>query len=148
MQYDMTLGVYIHTSKRIFFQICMLVLCPNKLGYLTWLFLHQKGERGVGIYNSGELFTIGSWRVFFLFLGYFIPICWEVMVMISYLGSWLGLVCLMCAPITFGCLVHLLMLFLWKSIWCVEVPKGVSFFLWTAARDEIFTIDNIVKRGP
>ena len=75
MQYDMTLGVYIHTSKRIFFQICMLVLCPNKLGFLTWLFLHQNGERGVGIYNSGELFTIGSWRVFFLFLSYFIPIC-------------------------------------------------------------------------
>ena len=85
MQYDMTLGVYIHTSKRIFFQICMLVLCPNKLGYLTWLFLHQKGEKGVGIYNPARF---SDWELKgVLFLSYFIPICREVRVMIGYLGS-------------------------------------------------------------
>ena len=37
--------------------------------------------------------------------------------------------------------------FPWKCIWCAKVPKRVSFFLWTAARDGILTIDNLVKRG-
>ena len=32
----------------------MLVLCLKKLGSLTWLFLHQKGEKGVGIYNPAR----------------------------------------------------------------------------------------------
>ena len=31
--------------------------------------------------------------------------------------------------------------FPWQSIWCVKVPKRVSFFLWTAVRDDILTID-------
>ena len=55
-------------------QICLHVLCLKKSGFLTWLFLHQKGK-GVGIYNSVELFMIGSWRVYVLFLRFFIPIC-------------------------------------------------------------------------
>ena len=38
-------------------------------------------------------------------------------------------------------------LFPWECIWCAKVPKWVSFFLWTAARDGILTIDNLVKRG-
>ena len=33
------------------------------------------------------------------------------------------------------------------GIWCANVPKQVSFFLWTAANDGILTIDNLVKRG-
>ena len=37
--------------------------------------------------------------------------------------------------------------FPWKSIWCVKVPKMVSFFLWTTTRDGKLTIDNLVKRG-
>ena len=36
--------------------------------------------------------------------------------------------------------------FPWKNIWCIKVPKRVSFFLWTAARDGILTIDNLVKK--
>ena len=32
--------------------------------------------------------------------------------------------------------------FLWQNIWCVKVPKRVSFFLWTAARGGILTIDS------
>ena len=36
--------------------------------------------------------------------------------------------------------------FPWKSIWCVKVPKRVAFFLWTTARGEILTIDNLVKK--
>ena len=31
--------------------------------------------------------------------------------------------------------------FPWQRIWCVKVPKRVSFFLWTAVRDGILTID-------
>lgn len=46
----------------------------KKLGFLTWLLLHQKGAIGVGIYNSDELFMIGSWRVFVLLLSFFITI--------------------------------------------------------------------------
>ena len=34
-----------------------------------------------------------------------------------------------------------------KCIWSVKVPKRVSFFLWTSARDCILTIDNLVKRN-
>ena len=37
--------------------------------------------------------------------------------------------------------------FPWERIWCENVPKQVSFFLWTAANDRILTIDNLVKRG-
>ena len=37
--------------------------------------------------------------------------------------------------------------FPWQSIWCVKVPKRVSFFLWTAARGGILTIDNLVKKN-
>ena len=33
-----------------------------------------------------------------------------------------------------------------QSIWCVKVPKVVSFFLWTVARGGILTIDNLVKK--
>ena len=36
--------------------------------------------------------------------------------------------------------------FPWLSIWCIKVPKRVSFFLWSAAGDEILTIDNLVKK--
>ena len=53
-------------------QICLHVLCLKKSGFLTWLFLHQKWK-GVGIYNSNELFMIGSWRVYVLFLRFCIP---------------------------------------------------------------------------
>ena len=37
--------------------------------------------------------------------------------------------------------------FPWKCIWNVKVPRRVSFFLWTEARDSILTIDNLVKRN-
>ena len=37
--------------------------------------------------------------------------------------------------------------FPWECIWWAKVPKRVSFFLWTAARGGILTIDNLVKRG-
>ena len=37
--------------------------------------------------------------------------------------------------------------FPWQSIWCVKVPKRVSFFLWTTARGGILTIDNLVKKN-
>ena len=35
-------------------------------------------------------------------------------------------------------------IFPWKSIWCVKVPKRVSFFLWIAARGGILTIEREV----
>ena len=38
--------------------------------------------------------------------------------------------------------------FPWQSNWCVKVPKRVSFFLWTAARGGILTIENLVKNLP
>ena len=37
--------------------------------------------------------------------------------------------------------------FPWQCIWSVKVPKMVSFFLWTAARDGILSIDNLVKKN-
>ena len=36
--------------------------------------------------------------------------------------------------------------FPWQNIWCVKVPKRVSFFLWTTTRGGILTIDNLVKK--
>ena len=35
----------------------------------------------------------------------------------------------------------------WQSIWCVKIPKRLSFFLWTATRGGILTIDNLVKKN-
>ena len=37
--------------------------------------------------------------------------------------------------------------FPWQSIWCVKIPKRLSFFLWTVARGGILTIDNLVKKN-
>ena len=37
--------------------------------------------------------------------------------------------------------------FPWQCIWSVKVPRRVSFFLWTAARGGILTIDNLVKKN-
>ena len=36
--------------------------------------------------------------------------------------------------------------FPWKCIWSTKAPKRLSFFLWTAARGSILTIDNLVLR--
>ena len=36
--------------------------------------------------------------------------------------------------------------FPWQSNWCVKVPKRVSFFLWTAARGGILTIERSEER--
>ena len=37
--------------------------------------------------------------------------------------------------------------FSWQSIWCVKLPKRVSFFLGTTTRGGILTIDNLVKKN-
>ena len=37
--------------------------------------------------------------------------------------------------------------FPWQCIWSVKVPRMVSFFLWTAARDGILSIDNLFKKN-
>ena len=37
--------------------------------------------------------------------------------------------------------------FPWQSIWCIKVLERVSFFLWTAARDGILVVDNLVKKN-
>ena len=37
--------------------------------------------------------------------------------------------------------------FSWQSIWCVKLPKRVSFFLGTATTGGILTIDNLVKKN-
>ena len=37
--------------------------------------------------------------------------------------------------------------FPWKIIWCVKVPKNVSFFSWTTSWGGILIIDNLVQRG-
>ena len=64
-----------HAPLKVFFQICLHVLCLKKLGFLTGLFLHQKGEVGVGIYNFVEFFMIENWGMYVLFLSFFILIC-------------------------------------------------------------------------
>ena len=33
----------------------------------------------------------------------------------------------------------------WQCIWSVKVPRRGSFFLWTAARGAIFTIDTLLR---
>ena len=37
--------------------------------------------------------------------------------------------------------------FPWECIWRTEVPKRVSFFLWTTINDGILTIYNLIKKG-
>ena len=121
----------------------MIVLGPKKLGLMTWLFLHSNGERSWNLQfrrapHDWELEAVDS-----LFeLLYFCMSRGEGR--ISCLGSWLRMVCLMCAPFLFG---DSIVVFPWKSIWFVKVLKRVSFSLWTTARDGILTIDNLVKRG-
>ena len=38
-------------------------------------------------------------------------------------------------------------IFPWKSVWKVKAPWRVSFFVWTAVWDKIFTSDNLRGRG-
>uniref|UniRef100_A0A7N2KUK5 Reverse transcriptase zinc-binding domain-containing protein n=1 Tax=Quercus lobata TaxID=97700 RepID=A0A7N2KUK5_QUELO len=38
------------------------------------------------------------------------------------------------------------MSFPWKAIWRTKAPRRVSFFVWTAARGEILTCKNLIKR--
>ena len=37
--------------------------------------------------------------------------------------------------------------FPWKGIWKVKVPKRVAFFMWTATRGQILTLDNLMHHG-
>jgi hypothetical protein len=37
--------------------------------------------------------------------------------------------------------------FPWKSIWRTKAPPRVAFFVWTAARGKILTLDNLRRRG-
>ena len=37
--------------------------------------------------------------------------------------------------------------FPWKSIWSVEAPRRVAFFVWAAAWGRILTCDNLMRRG-
>ena len=37
--------------------------------------------------------------------------------------------------------------FPWKPIWKSKVPPRVAFFVWTAAKGKILTMDNLRKRG-
>ena len=34
--------------------------------------------------------------------------------------------------------------FPWKGIWKAKVPKRMAFFMWTAAHDQILTLDNLM----
>ena len=36
-----------------------------------------------------------------------------------------------------------LIIFPWKGIWGVKVPRWVSFFVWTVVWEKIFTSDNL-----
>ena len=126
--------------------ICFLALCLKKLGFLTWLFLHYKGDLGPRIYNFTELFMTGSWKVctFFELLYSNMPsgegddnLIWQftrigIFDVCSYHNFLFG-------PCTDS--------FPWKSIWYVKAPKRVSFFSWIIARGRILTIDNLVKSG-
>jgi hypothetical protein len=37
--------------------------------------------------------------------------------------------------------------FTWKSVWRSQAPPRVAFFVWTAARSRILTLDNLGRRG-
>jgi hypothetical protein len=37
--------------------------------------------------------------------------------------------------------------FPWKSVWRSQAPPRVAFFVWTAVRSKILTLDNLGKRG-
>ena len=37
--------------------------------------------------------------------------------------------------------------FPWKSIWCVKCPPHMAFFIWTAVKGKILTINKLGKRG-
>ena len=38
-------------------------------------------------------------------------------------------------------------LFLWKSMWCSNIPLRVAFFSWTAALGKILTLDRLWNKG-
>ena len=38
-------------------------------------------------------------------------------------------------------------MFPWKGVWKTKVPKRADFFLWTTARDQILSLDNLMLRG-
>ena len=38
---------------------------------------------------------------------------------------------------------HRVINFPWRGIWCAKAPKGVAFFVWTAAWGRILTNNNL-----
>ena len=38
-------------------------------------------------------------------------------------------------------------LFPWKGVWKPKIPKHVAFFLWTTARGQTLTLDNLMLKG-
>ena len=99
------------------------------LGFLIWLFLHQKGEVEAGVYISTELFITVCWEEVYTFFEFLYSKCqavksdnnltWQLsrngfFDVHSYYNSLSG---------------PLIASFPWKNIWCVKVPKRVSFFL-------------------
>ena len=105
-------------------------------------------EVGVGTYFSVVNLMTGKWGDFTLSLSMFLLEFQGGRVMM-FLFVWQ----LSCSGIFDVCSFYNYLLkapsvsFPWQSIWCIKVPKRVSFFLWTAARGGILTIDNLVKKN-
>ena len=75
---------------------CLHVLWFRKLWFLTWLFLHQTREVRVGTSFSDAILMNGSWGDFILSMSMSLPRFLVGKVRISWFGSWIAVVFLMC----------------------------------------------------
>ena len=142
----MTLGVALFLWK-IYIWKCLLVLWIKKLGFLIWLILHLMGVVEARTYFSVVNFRIGRRRFFMISLWISHP---------NYLGGggddtmiW-QLNCsgfLMCSLSIIHCWKLCRCLFPGRAFGVLRYLKGWLFFLWTAARGGILTIDKLVKKN-
>ena len=93
--FSTTLGVVL-LLWRNYTRNCLHVLWFRKLWFLTWLFLHLIGEVGVGISISETILMNGSWGDFILSMSISLPGFLVGRVRISWFGSWIAVVSLMC----------------------------------------------------
>ena len=131
-----TLGVVLFPWKS-YSQNCLPILWFRKLWFLTWLFLHQMWEVGAGTYFFVATSMNGRYRDFILSMSMFLPGYLGGRVMISWFGSWIVVVFLMCDPFIFLYWKPLLFVSLGRAFnvlryvkWCLsfyELLLGVWF---------------------
>ena len=114
---------------------------------MIWFYMHQMGEVEVGTYFSIMSLMTRKRRDFTLSLSMFLPEFQGGWVMMLWFGSWIVYDIFYVRSFYNSFLKATSISFPCQSIWCVKIPKRLSFFSWTAARCGILTVDNLIKKN-